>query len=82
MYTLPLAGLLKPGQQGFVFKLKTALYGLKQARCEWQKTLTTVMTNNLGFKRSEVDHSVYLRQSGNEHTIIAVVTNDMVVISK
>ena len=79
---LPPAGLLKPGQQGFFFKLKTALYGSKQARCEWQKTLTAVMTNNLGFKRSAVDHSVYLRKSGNEHTIIAVVTNDMVVISK
>ena len=82
VYMLPPAGLLKPGQQGFVCKLKKALYGLKQAGREWQKTLTAVMTNNLGFKRSAVDHSVYLRQYGSEHTIIAVATDDMVVTSK
>ena len=43
VYMLPPAGLLKPGQQGFVCKLKKALYGLKQARCEWKKTLTADM---------------------------------------
>ena len=39
MYMVPPAGLLKPGQEGFVCKLKKALYGLKQAGCEWKKML-------------------------------------------
>ena len=44
-----------------------------------RRLLTAVMTNNLGFKQSAVDHLVYLRQSGNKHTIITVATDDMVV---
>ena len=39
--------------------------------------LTMAMTNNLGFK-----HSVYFRCSGDEHTIIAVATDDMAITSK
>ena len=82
VYMVPPAGLLKPGQEQLVCKLKKALYGLKQAGHEWQKTLTVVMTNNLGFKRSAINHSVYFRHSGDEHTIIAVATDDMAVTSK
>ena len=40
------------------------------------------MTNNLGFKCSVVNHSVYFRCSGDEHTIIAVATDDMAITSK
>ena len=82
VYMVPPVGLLKPGQEKLVCKLKKALYGLKQAGCEWQKMLTAVMTNDLGFKHSVVDHSVYFRCSGDEHTIIVVATDDMVVTSK
>ena len=59
VYMLPPAGTLKPGQENMVCKLKKALYGLKQAGCEWQKTLTTMFTNELGFKQSAVDHSIF-----------------------
>ena len=40
------------------------------------------MMNDLGFKHSAVDHLVYFRRSGDEHTIITVATDDMVVTSK
>ena len=79
VYMVPPAGLLKPGQEEFICKLKKALYGLKQAGCKWQKMLAAVMINDIGFKCLAVDHSVYLRQSRNEHTIIAVATDNMVV---
>ena len=46
------------------------------------KTLTMVMTNDLGFKHSAVNHSVYFRCSGDEHTIIAMATDDMAITSK
>ena len=80
VYMVPPAGLLTPGEEGFICKLKKVLYGLKQAGCKWQKILTVVMMNDLGFKCSAVNHSVYLRQSRNEHMIIMVVTDDMVVM--
>ena len=82
VYMVPPAGLLKPGQEEFICKLKKALYGLKQAGCEWQKMLTTVMTNDLGFKCSAVDHSVYFRHSRDEHMIITVATDNMAVMLK
>ena len=82
VYMVPPAGLLKPGQGQLVCKLKKALYGLKQAGCKWQKTLTAAMMNDLDFKCSAVDHLVYFRHSGDEHTIIAVATDDMAVTSK
>ena len=74
VYMLPPAGTLKPGQENMVCKLKKVLYGLKQAGCEWQKTLTTMFTNELGFKQSAVDHSIFFWHRGEVHTIIVVVT--------
>ena len=49
VYMLLPAGILKPGQENMVCKLKKVLYGLKQASREWQKTLTAVFINKLGF---------------------------------
>ena len=59
VYMLPPAGILKPGQENVVCKLKKALYKLKQAGREWQKTLTAVFIDKLGFQRSAVDHSIF-----------------------
>ena len=41
-----------------------------------------MFTNELGFKRLAVDHSIFFWHRGEEHTIIAVVTDDMAVTSK
>ena len=82
VYMVPPAGLLKPGQEQLVRKLKKALYVLKQAGHEWQKMLTAVMINDLGFKCSVVDHLVSFRCSGDEHTIIVAATDDMAITSK
>jgi hypothetical protein len=62
--------------------LLKALYGLKQAGREWQKTLTAVFVEDLGFQRSGVDHSVFFRRTDEEHTIVAVATDDMAITSK
>ena len=82
VYMLPPAGILKPGQENMVCKLKKVLYGLKQASREWQKTLTTVFTDKLGFRQSAVDHSIFFRWCGEEHTIMAVVTDNMAITLK
>ena len=44
--------------------------------------MSRVLVKYLGFTRSAVDHSVFFRRSPDEHTIIAVATDDMAVTSK
>ena len=82
IYVIPPEGVLKPGQEGKVCKLLKVIYGLKQAGREWQKTLTTVFVEDLGFQQSGVDHSVSFRQYKEEHTIVAIATDDMAIMSK
>jgi hypothetical protein len=82
IYMKPPKGVLKPGQEGKVLRLKKGLYGLKQAGRGWYLEMTRVFLKELGFKRSAIDHSVYYRRSGEEHTIVAVATDDMAVTSK
>ena len=38
--------------------------------------------SDLGFKHSAIDHSVFYRRSEQEHTIVAVATDDMGITSK
>ena len=38
--------------------------------------------NKLGFERSAIDHLVFYQQNGEEHTIVAITTDDMAVTSK
>jgi hypothetical protein len=40
------------------------------------------MVRELGFKRSALDHSVFCRKHDEEHTIVAVATDDMALTSK
>ena len=82
VYMLPPPGVLRPGQEGMVCHLKKGLYGLKQAGRGWQKMLTAVFINDLGFKRSAVDHSVFILKTDKEHTVVAVATDDMAVTSR
>lgn len=82
IYMKPPRGVLKPGQEGKVLRLLKGLYGLKQAGRGWYLEMTRVFLEELKFKRSAIDHSVYYRRSGDEHTIVAVATDDMAVASK
>ena len=40
------------------------------------------MVGKLGFKQSALDHSVFYRCSEEEHTVVAVATDDMALMSK
>ena len=77
IYMKALRGVLKPGQQGKVLRLLKGLYGLKQAGRGWFLEMSRVFLKELGFKRSAIDHSVFYRRTGEEHTIVAVATDDM-----
>ena len=47
-----------------------------------KKTLIAVMMNDLDLNHSAVNHMVYFRHSGDEHTIIVVATDNMAVTLK
>jgi hypothetical protein len=82
IYMKPPRGVLKPGQEGKVLRLIKGLYGLKQAGRGWYLEMTKVFLKEMDFKRSAIDHSVYYRRGGDEHTIVAVATDDMALTSK
>lgn len=82
IYMKPPRGVLKPGQEGKVLRLLKGLYGLKQAGRGWYLEMSKVFMKELGFKRSAIDHSVFYRRTAEEHTIVAVATDDMAVTSK
>ena len=75
-------GVLKQGEEGKVLRLVKGLYGLKQASRGWYLEMTKVFVENLGFKRSKADHSVFYQKKGDEHTVVVVATDDMAVTSK
>jgi Reverse transcriptase (RNA-dependent DNA polymerase) len=82
IYMKPPRSVLKPGQKGKVLRLIKGLYRLKQAGRGWYLEMAGVFMNEMGFKRSKIDHSVFFRQTGDEHTIVAVATDDMAITSK
>ena len=63
-------------------RLLKGLYGLKQAGCGWYLEMSRVLIKELGFMRLSSDHSVFVCHTSDEHTIIAVATDDMAVTSK
>ena len=75
-------GVLKPWQEGKVLRLLKGLYGLKQAGRCWHCEMSKVFINDLRFKQSAIDHSVFYQHQSKEHTIITVVTDDMALTSK
>jgi hypothetical protein len=71
-------GVLKPGDEGKVCRLLRGLYGLKQAGRAWYKDLRRTFVD-MGFVRSRVDHSVFIRKQGAEILVVPVSTDDMAV---
>jgi hypothetical protein len=59
-----------------VFRLHKALYGLKQGARSWYETMRQAL-GELGFKRTEADHAVFLKTWKNgERVILAVHVDD------
>ena len=82
IFMRPPRGVLKSGQEGKVLRLLKGLYGLKQAGRGCYMEMSRVFIKELGFKRFSIDHSVFYKKRREEHTIVAVATNDMAVTSR
>ena len=81
LYMKPLHGYLRPGQEGKVCLLLKCLYGLVQASRGWYLDTSGMMVAELGFKRSSVDHSIFIWELKlGKDLIVAVATDDMMVI--
>lgn len=61
-----------------VFCLKKVLYGLKQGVRNWYNALCKAMSK-LGFRRLEVDHTVFVKEDGEKTVIMAVYVDDCLV---
>ena len=82
IFMRPPRGVLKPGQEGKVLRLLKGLYGLKQASRGWYREMSRVFMKELGFKRSSINHSIFYKRRGEEHTIVAVAMDNMAVTSR
>ena len=59
-------------------KLKKALYGLKQSPRAWFGRLSTYM-RKLGYKQSDADYILFIKQKLEKVTALIVYVDDIVV---
>ena len=71
---------VEKGKENFVCKLIKSIYGLKQAPRCWNVALDSYL-KEIGFKQSESDPCIYLRNNG-ELFVIAVYVDDLLLACK
>jgi hypothetical protein len=70
-----------PQQPQLVCKLRKALYGLKQSSRAWYQRIDTHLLQ-LGFARSNADHSVYIIGTDTSKVIITLYVDDLLLFAK
>ena len=75
IYLRQLPGYETKDREHWLWRLLKVLYGLKQGVRNWYEALCKALTE-LGFTRSEVDHSVFFKEVGDDIIILAVHVND------
>ncbi|XP_073271383.1 uncharacterized protein [Primulina huaijiensis] len=70
-------GFEDPHNLDHVYKLKKALYGLKQAPRAWYGRLTEYLLE-IGFKRGEVDKTLFIQKSKGEILICQIYVDDII----
>ncbi|MCO5574152.1 hypothetical protein L7F22_027932 [Adiantum nelumboides] len=75
-------GYIEKGKEELVCRLRKSLYGLKQAPREWYKKFHQFMLSQ-GYKRSDIDHCLYMRQAKDGSLLILILyVDDMLIASR
>ena len=72
-------GFSAPGKEKKVCKMVKSLYGLKQAPKQWHQKFDNVMLEK-GFKTSECDKCVYIKQNKEGYILLCLYVDDMLII--
>ncbi|KAJ9561120.1 hypothetical protein OSB04_006280 [Centaurea solstitialis] len=72
-------GFVAQGKENKVCKLVKSLYGLKQAPKQWHQKFDQAMLES-GFKISECDKCVYMKDTTHGYVILCLYVNDMLII--
>jgi hypothetical protein len=71
-------GFVLKEHENKVLHLVKALYGLRQAPRAWYAKLDSSLIE-LGFQRSNFEHAVYFRGSGDHRLVVGVYVDDLVI---
>lgn len=71
-------GFKSQGEKKIVCKLLKSLYGLNQAPRYWNAKLLEALIR-MGFKQSQLDHSLYTKKTNEGITIVLVYVDDMLI---
>jgi len=72
-------GFIQKGSEGKALQLLKAIYGLKQASRQWNKKINDTL-HNLGFKRLQSDHGLYVKRTEHDIVIIILYVDDLTLI--
>ncbi|GAB2286399.1 Belongs to the helicase [Dionaea muscipula] len=78
MYVEQPPGFIAQGECGYVCRLKKFLYGLRQYPRAWFGRFSSVVLE-FGLQRSEKDHSIFYRHSGEGCIFLVVYVDDIVI---
>nr|GEZ11305.1 putative RNA-directed DNA polymerase [Tanacetum cinerariifolium] len=78
VYMDPPLGFVESSNPREVCRLKKSLYGLKQSPRAWFGRFTLAM-RKYGFKQSNSDHTIFLKQKGKLVTCLIIYVDDMII---
>jgi hypothetical protein len=73
-------GFVQDGKEHLVCKLKKSLYGLKQSPRAWYQCIDMFFTHE-GFSRSQANHSLYVKQTGEYLLIVIIYVDDLIILA-
>lgn len=80
VYVAQPQGLVVDGAANKAYRLRKALYGLKQAPRAWYSKIDSLFRES-GFKRSENEPTLYLKQQGNgEFLLVCLYVDDIIYL--
>lgn len=71
---------VQKGKKYLVCKLKKSLYRLKQSLRTWYQKINLFFTNE-GFCRSQVDHSLYIKQLSESLLMVIIYIDDLIILA-